>query len=130
MPTIPNSHRDLLDRPIVVSLATIQSDGSPQVMPMWADLDRDVIRVNTAYGRQKCTNMLKRPAVSVLVIDPDDGFRFIEVRGRAEASNEDADAHADKLTREYRGPEHVPTEPRQETRVVFRIIPEWVHPIG
>jgi PPOX class probable F420-dependent enzyme len=99
-------------------------------MPMWAELDGDVIKVNTAYGRQKCTNMLKRPKVSVLAIDPDDGHRFLEVRGRAEVSDEDANAHADKLITKYRGPECIPTEPREETRVVFRIIPEWVHAIG
>ncbi len=122
---IPDSHRDLLERPIVVSLAALQPDGSPQVMPMWADLEDGKVRVNAAVGRQKHANMVARPAVSVLVIDPDDSFRFLEVRGRVISWSVDRDTelHADKLVTEYRGPEFVPTEPRTETRSMFVIEP-------
>lgn len=125
MQTIPDSHRDLLDRPIVVSLATLQPDGSPQVMPMWADLMDGKVRVNAAVGRQKHANMVARPVVSVLVIDPDDPFRFIEIRGRiiSWSVEQDAELHADKLITEYRGAEFVPTEPRTETRSMFSIEP-------
>lgn len=125
MNTIPDSHRDLLDRPIVVSLATLQPDGSPQVMPMWADLEDGKVRVNAAVGRQKHANMIARPAVSVLVIDPDDPFRFLEVRGRVVSCSVERDAglHADKLITEYRGAAFVPSEPRSETRSMFVIEP-------
>lgn len=125
MNTLPDSHRDLLDRPIVVSLATLQPDGSPQVMPMWADLEDGMVRVNAAVGRQKHANMVARPAVSVLVIDPDDPFRFLEIRGRVISWSVDRDAglHADKLITEYRGAEFVPSEPRSETRSMFVIEP-------
>ena len=124
---IPDSHRDLLDRPLLAMLGTIQPDGTPQVMPMWADLADGLIRVNTAIGRQKHPNMMKNPHVSVLIVDPDDDFRFIEVRGdvvliTAEGANE----HADKLIAEYRGPSHVPTAPRSETRVIVSIQPRRV----
>ena len=124
---IPDSHRDLLDRPLLAMLGTIQPDGTPQVMPMWADLADGLIRVSTAIGRQKHANMMKNPHVSVLIVDPDDDFRFIEVRGdvvliTAEGANE----HADKLIAEYRGPSHVPTAPRSETRVIVSIQPRRV----
>lgn len=125
MNTIPDSHRDLLERPLVVSLATLQPDGSPQVMPMWADLVDGMVRVNAAVGRQKHANMVARPAVSILVIDPDDPFRFLEVRGRVVSWSveRDAELHADKLITEYRGAEFVPEEPRAETRSMFVIAP-------
>lgn len=123
MPAIPESHRDLLELPLVVSLGTINPDGSPQVMPMWVDLDGDEVRINTAAGRQKYWNMLHRPQVSVLAIDPDDGHRFLEIRGEAVLADEDANAHADALIVSYQGAKHVPTAPRTETRVVFRIRP-------
>ena len=124
---IPDSHRDLLDRPLLAMLGTIQPDGTPQVMPMWADLADGHVRVNTAVGRQKHANMMRNPHVSVLVVDPDDDFRFIEIRGdvvliTAEGANE----HADKLITEYRGAEHVPTAPRTETRVIASIRPRRV----
>ncbi len=125
MKTIPDSHRDLLERPIVVSLATLQPDGSPQVMPMWADLSDGMVRVNAAVGRQKHANMVARPEVSVLVVDPDDPFRFLEVRGRVVSWSveRDAELHADKLITEYRGTAFVPSEPRSETRSMFVIEP-------
>ncbi len=127
MPTIPEGHRDLLDRPLLAMLGTIQPDGTPQVMPMWADLANGLVRVNTALGRQKHANMVRNPHVSVLVVDPDDEFRFIEVRGEVVTITTDgANAHADKLITEYRGAEHVPTAPRSETRVVVSIAPRRV----
>jgi len=124
---IPESHRDLFERPLLAMLATIQPDGSPQVMPMWADLSDGLVRVNTAIGRQKHANMTKDPRVSVLVVDPDDDFRFIEVRGDVVLITADgASEHADKLITDYRGAEHVPTTPRTETRVIVAIQPRRV----
>lgn len=75
MNKIPDKYRDLLDRPIVVSLATLMSDGSPQVQPVWCSFDGTHILVNTEKGRQKYRNMSRRPAVTVLAIDPDDDTR-------------------------------------------------------
>lgn len=124
---IPDSHRDLLDRPLLAMLGTIQPDGTPQVMPMWADLADGLVRINTAIGRQKHANMVRNPHVSVLVVDPHDDFRFIEVRGDVVLiTAEGANAHADKLIAEYRGPEHIPTDPRSETRVIVSIRPRRV----
>ena len=108
-------------------LGTIHPDGTPQVIPLWADLADGLVRVNTARGRQKHANMVRNPHVSLLVVDPDDEFRFIEVRGDVVLITTDgADAHADKLITEYRGPEHVPTTPRSETRVMVSIRPRRV----
>ncbi|MCV5275419.1 pyridoxamine 5'-phosphate oxidase family protein, partial [Escherichia coli] len=67
MDTIPESHRDLLERPILAVLATVQPDGQPQVTPVWADLHEGCVRINTAAGRQKHKNLLARPQATVLV---------------------------------------------------------------
>ncbi len=124
---IPESHRDLLEQPLLAMLGTIQPDGTPQVMPMWVDLADGLVRVNTALGRQKHANMVRNPHVSLLVVDPDDEFRFIEVRGDVVLITSDgAEAHADKLIAEYRGAGHVPTAPRTETRVTVSIGPRRV----
>jgi len=81
MNIIPDKYRDLLDRPIVVSLATLMNEGPPQVQPVWCNFDGTHILVNTEKDRQKYRNMSRRPSVTILAIDPDNALRWLEVRG-------------------------------------------------
>lgn len=127
MTAVPDSHRDLLDRPILVTLATVQPDGQPQVTPVWADYVDGHIRVNTAAGRQKHSNLLERPQATLLVVDPDNGQRYIEIRGRvAEATEEGADDVIDALAKQYLGADTYPFRNPAETRVTFLIEPVHV----
>ncbi|HUG16790.1 MAG TPA: PPOX class F420-dependent oxidoreductase [Thermomicrobiales bacterium] len=127
MATIPTEYRDLLDRPILVSLATIQPDGQPQVHPVWADLDGTHVRVNTAQGRRKHLNMQERPKVTVLVTDPDDAFRWMEIRGTVrKVATDGADAHIDKLARDYMGVEVYPNHRPDESRIICYVEPTRV----
>ncbi len=131
MTTIPGSYRDLLDRPILISLATVQPDGQPQVTPVWADYVDGHVRINTAAGRQKHTNLIERPQVTVLVVDPDNGQRYIEIRGRvAEATEEGADDDIDTLAKKYLGVDSYPFRNPAETRVTFLIEPVHVSAQG
>lgn len=131
MATVPDSHRDLLDRPILISLATVQPDGQPQVTPVWADYVDGRVRVNTAAGRQKHTNLLERPQATVMVIDPDNGQRYIEIRGRvAAATEEGADEVIDALAKQYLGVDTYPYRNPAETRVTFLIEPVHVSTQG
>ncbi len=124
MATIPDTYKDLLDRPIIVTLATVQPDGQPQVTPVWADYVDGFVRVNTAKGRQKWTNLSDRPQATVLVIDPENPFRYLEVRGRvAKVTEEDGDAVIDKLAKDYLGLDIYPNHTPDETRVTFHIEP-------
>ena len=127
MSSIPESHRDLLERPILASLATVQPDGQPQVTPVWADIADGCVRINTAAGRQKHRNLLARPQATVLVMDPDDGQRYIEIRGEvADVSEETGDAVIDKLAGDYLGAETYPYRTASEQRVTFLIRPTRV----
>lgn len=131
MSSIPESHVDLLQRPILAMLATVQPDGQPQVTPVWADVEDGRIRVNTAAGRQKWKNMLERPLATVTVLDPDNGQRFIEVRGRvAGHTDENGDAVIDKLAGDYLGVDTYPWRNPAETRVTFYIEPTRVIATG
>ena len=128
--TIPHSHRDLLARPVHGVLSTLMPDGQPQSSLVWIDYDGLDVLINTALERQKCRNMLNNPKVSLLVVDPEDTSRFIEVRGQvAEITTNGAIAHADRLTRRYTGKAQFygdiyPVERQsQETRVIVRIRP-------
>lgn len=81
---IPDSHRDLLEGPIIVALATLMPDGQAQVTPVWCSYDGMHIVVNATADRQKHRNMTERPQVTVMAFDPQNQFRYLEVRGIVE----------------------------------------------
>lgn len=127
MDTIPEKFRDLLDRPIVVSLATLMSDGQPQVQPVWCSYDGTHILVNTEKGRQKYRNLARRRKVTVLAVDPDNDNRWLEVRGTVvEETERGADAHIDELARVYLGLDKYPWNRPGDVRVIFKIAPQRV----
>ncbi|MCL4720574.1 MAG: PPOX class F420-dependent oxidoreductase [Gammaproteobacteria bacterium] len=127
MTTIPDKYRDLLDRPIVVSLATLMSDGTPQVQPVWCSYDGRHILVNTEMGRQKYRNLSRRRVATILAVDPDDDSRWLEVRGTvAEETEAGADAHIDALARLYLGVDRYPYHQPGDRRVLFRIAPRRI----
>jgi PPOX class probable F420-dependent enzyme len=127
---IPDTHRDLLVEPIHGVLSTIMPDGQPQSSIVWADYDGTYVLINTTLERQKGRNLRVNPKVALLVIDPQDVSRWIEVRGNVVAiQREGAEAHADKLTQLYTGKQRFygdiyPIEQKQkETRVIVKIEP-------
>jgi PPOX class probable F420-dependent enzyme len=126
---IPESHRDLLERPIHAVLATVLPSGFPQAQPVWCGFDGTDVLISTTLERAKGRNMAARPKATVLVVDPDDGSRWIEVRGEVEITREGAIELADELTRRYTRHPHYyggvfPAEQAErETRVVCRIRP-------
>ena len=124
---IPDKYRDLLDRPIVVSLATLMSDGPPQVQPVWCSFDGTHILVNTEKSRQKYRNMSQRRAVTILAIDPDDDTRWLEVRGVVVGETEEGvNEHIDELARLYLGVDKYPFHKEGDVRVLFKITPQRV----
>lgn len=124
---IPASHVDLLTRPICGVLTTIALDGTPESSLVWIDLDGGCARVNTTLERRKGRNLQANPKVSLLVVDPDNTGRFIQLRGDAELVTDGALEHLDMLTRKYtRHPRYYgfvyPAEQQaRESRVIVRI---------
>jgi PPOX class probable F420-dependent enzyme len=125
---IPDSHLDLLCGPVHAVLTTLMPDAQPQSSIVWADYDGAHVLVNTTLERQKGRNMQADPRVTLLLVDPADGNRWLEVRGKVvEMTTQGAEAHADKLTRLYTGKQHFygdiyPVEQkRKETRVLVKI---------
>ena len=130
---IPNSHRDLLERPVVVSLATAMRDGVMQVQPVWCSYDGEHVRINTLVGRQKFLNLSRRSVATLLAVDPDDANRWLEVRGRVAGwSTDGAGRHVDVLAQAYMGVERYEEAPGElaADRVVVRIAPERVVTMG
>lgn len=124
---LPASHLDLLTRPVCGVLTTMGPDGQPESSLVWVDHDGECARINTTLERRKARNLLADPKVSLLVVDPDNTGRFIQVRGDAELVTDGALEHLDVITRRYtRHPAyygHVyPVEQQaRETRVICRI---------
>ncbi|MGB1252879.1 MAG: PPOX class F420-dependent oxidoreductase [Candidatus Promineifilaceae bacterium] len=130
---IPDSHRDLFDKPICGILTTVDPNGQPQNSVIWCDYDGEHVRVNTAAGRKKDRNVRHNQKVALIVVDPNDEMRWIDVRGFVEQVDHDADcAHIDSLAQQYRGyPQffgHAAPLEAQATqkRIIFRIKPENV----
>lgn len=124
---IPPTHLDLLTRPVHGVLTTMMPDGQPQSSLVWCDYDGECACLNTSLERQKGRNLLANPRVTLLVVDPEDIARYIEVRGEGELVRESALEHLDEITRQYTAhPQYYgyvfPVEKRErETRVICRI---------
>ncbi|MGH7835479.1 MAG: PPOX class F420-dependent oxidoreductase [Candidatus Binatia bacterium] len=128
---IPESHRDILDKKAFAFLGTLMPDGSPQVTPVWVDYDGSHVRINTAKGRVKDKNMRRNKKVSLAVADPDNPYRYLEVRGQIDDITETgADAHIDQLAKKYLGKDKYPFRQPGEVRVIYKIRPERVSAMG
>ncbi len=128
---IPPKYLDLFDKKAFGSLGTLMPDGSPQVTPVWVDREGDTVLVNTARGRQKDKNIQRDPRVSITLIDPDNPYRYLEIRGRVVATTEQgAKDHIDKMAKKYLGVEKYPYAQPGEVRMLLRIQPERVSSMG
>ncbi len=125
--TIPSAYLDLFEKRAFAVLATLMPDGSPQVTPVWCDFDGAHVLVNSARGRVKDRNMRRDPRVALVILDPDNPYRYLEVRGRVVEITEDgAEAHIDRLAQKYLGVERYPYRQPGEVRVLYKIRPERV----
>jgi PPOX class probable F420-dependent enzyme len=132
MATIPASHADLLTtKPAFANLATLNSDGSPQVTPVWVDFDGTHLLVNTAKGRVKAKNLAREPRVAVSISDPENPYRYLGIQGRVvEMTETGGDPHIDKMAKKYLGKDSYPFRAPGEVRVIVKIAPEKVHTNG
>ncbi len=117
----------LLKEKNLVFLATTMKDGSPQVSPVWADLEDDYIMINTAEGRIKHTNVKRDPRVAISIVDKNNPLDMTAIRGVVEKIIPDYDyQHANKLTKKYLGIDEYPFRRDDEKRIIFKIKPEKV----
>lgn len=119
--------KKLFEGPNFAHLSTLMRDGSPQVTPVWVDLDGERILVNTAEGRVKPRNVRGDPRVSISIINQQNPYSHAAVRGRVvDITHEGADAHIDKLAKKYLGQDTYPFRQPGEQRVIFVIEAEHV----
>ncbi|PYQ16436.1 MAG: PPOX class F420-dependent oxidoreductase, partial [Acidobacteria bacterium] len=102
-------------------------DGTPQVTPVWCDLQDGLVLVNTAKGRQKDRNLRRDPRVALAISDPTNPYRYLQIRGRVvEIDEKGADAHIDKMAKKYLNKDKYPYRQPGEARVLYKIQPERV----
>jgi PPOX class probable F420-dependent enzyme len=132
MGKIPDAFMDLINRKkSFANLATVMADGTPQVTPVWFDMKEDHFRINTARGRVKDKNMQNNAAVALAILDPDDPYRYLAVRGRVtHITEEGADAHIDSLAKKYLGKDTYPFRKQGEVRVIYEIEPDSIRTRG
>jgi PPOX class probable F420-dependent enzyme len=129
---VPENYLDLLQqKKAFASLATLMPDGSPQVTPVWFDYRDGILRVNTAKGRAKARNMVPGTSVAAVIIDPDNPYRYIQIRGRvARVAEEGANAHINQLSKKYLGQDQYPYAQPGEVRIMIDIEPKSVSVMG
>ena len=122
--------RFLDESPFVGVATTLRDDGSPHSTVVWVDVDTDEVIFNTAVGRAKERHLRKDPRASLIVVDPQDPYKWVAVSGRAELTTEGADAEIDKLAKKYLGEDTYPWRSSEETRINVKITPEKVDSAG
>ena len=129
---IPEKYLDLFTtKKAFAALATLQPDGSPQNTPVWFDYADGKIRVNTARGRVKARNMTVGSRVALAILDPENPYRYVQVRGAVTGLTEEgADAHIDSLAKKYLGKDKYPFARPEEVRVLYTIEPLSVQAQG
>ncbi len=123
----------LLQEPQLAHLVTLMADGSPQVTPVWVDVEPDGghVLVNTADGRVKTNNVERDGRVALSVVDAQNAWRYALVRGTiVERRHEGAADHIDKLAKKYMGKDKYPYHREGEQRVTLRIKPHHVIELG
>jgi PPOX class probable F420-dependent enzyme len=130
-PSIPETHRDIVENGQVVTLATIGPDGFPQVSAVWYLVDDDgtvALSLNTA--RQKTKNLQRTPESSLFFVDPTNPYRTVEIRARAEIEPDPDYVFADRIGARYGGADLRQNDRPGESRVAIRFVPVKINTFG
>jgi PPOX class probable F420-dependent enzyme len=130
MAKLTEKQLEFLDNPFVGIVTTLREDGSPHSTVVWVDVEDGIPTFNTAMGRKKPANLENDPRAALLVIDPQDTYKWVAVDGKAELTTDGADPQIDKLAKKYLGKDEYPFRQEGEQRVTVRIQPEHVSTSG
>ena len=124
MATIPESHADMLDKSVFWHIATIGPDGNLQSSPVWGGWDGTHFRFSLTKGRQKYNNLLKNPTIAISGIDPDNSYRYLELRGAVVSIDDDSsNAFIDSMAKKYMGVDEYPFHQPGDERVIMLVDP-------
>ncbi|MGW1682459.1 PPOX class F420-dependent oxidoreductase [Saccharopolyspora sp. NPDC002376] len=125
MSVIPQDRADILDKQAFGHVATIGPHGEPQSSPVWVDWDGQYLKFSQTKTRQKYRNLKREPRISVSVHDPDQPYRYVEVRGRVAKIEDDQDNRfINKMAKKYLNEDEYPWPQPGEERVIVYVEPE------
>ena len=130
MAQLPDHAKEWLDGTTFAVLATVNADGSPQSTVHWIARDGDDVLMSTVRGRKHARNLELDPRVSIVVIDPENPYRYVEVRGTARLTEEGGRELIDDLSEKYGGIRPYPGDTPDAVRVVIRVPAEHVAGMG
>lgn len=130
MAEIPDGFVDLMEAKGFAHLATIGPGGAPHTSPVWYDFDGTAVLMSHTKERQKFRNVTRDPRVAVSILDPEDSYRFLEIRGSIEIEDDPEKTLIHKLAKKYWDLDEYPHDGPDDNRVIFRLVPEKVVAFG
>jgi len=128
---LSEKHKQLIMGKNFAHIATVTEDGGPQVTPVWIDWDGTYVTFNTEKKRAKNKNLQRDPRVAICISNADNPYHYIEIRGRVvEITEEGADAHIDKLAKQYMGVDKYPFHRPGDVRIIVKVEPQKVSGMG
>ena len=126
----PDSHKDLLDAKGFAHMATIGPEGEPHSSPVWYDWTGSEVLISHTDGRQKYRNVRQEPRVALSILDPENPYRYLEIRGSVVIEPDPEKTLIHKLAKKYLGKDRYPYDGPNDHRVIFRIIPTRINGYG
>jgi PPOX class probable F420-dependent enzyme len=122
--SIPTSHIDLLSSTALAHVATIGPDGAPQNNPVWFGWDGTHVLFSQTTGRQKYRNVREHPAVALSIVDNDNAYRYLEIRGTVtEIVDDEGNAFINSMAKKYIDQDVYPWHQPEDHRVVLKVLP-------
>jgi len=118
---------ELFGRRNLAFVATLSKDGSPHVTPVWADMEGDLILINTSEASAKAKHLSKDPRVGISLVEQFNPYNMVTIKGRVvEMTSEGADEHLHNLAKRYLGIGKYYYRKPKAKRVIIKVKPEKV----
>lgn len=128
---IPQKYADILEKVAFANIATVGPNGEPQNNPVWFEWDGERFKFSQTKTRQKYKNLQREPRLAISIIDPDNPYRYMELRGRLTEIEEDPDnAFINKMAKKYIDADEYPYHQPGDERVVVYVTPEHATHMG
>lgn len=125
--TVPESHLDILEKSGFAHVATLGPDGAPQTTPVWYHWDGTILSFSHTTNRQKYRNIRRDPRIAISITDPNDPYRYIEIRGIVQSIDDDSDHQfINAMANKYLGKKTHPWQQPEDVRVVVRVHPRHI----
>lgn len=128
MALIPDDLKDILDSTALAHVATVTPGGAPRTSPMWFEWDGEHVLLSHTKARAKTRDVKANPRIALSIVDPDNPYRYVEIRGPVEVVDDPDKTLIHRLAKKYRGVDRYEWDGPGDERVIFKVTPERVVP--